>query len=119
MTLLGIVYIIFPVSIISIFNSHPEVISIGRKLVRIIGGSFGFVGLAIILGRAINGAGDTFSPMIITIIGLLVLRVGLSALFSWKIGLTGIWLGIAVSSVRQGLIITFWFNKGRWKLKEI
>ncbi len=119
MTLLGIIYIIFPVSVIRIFNDHPEVISIGRKLVRIIGGSFGFVGLAIILGRAINGAGDTLSPMIITIIGLLVLRLGLSALFSWKIGIVGIWFGIAVSSVIQGLMITFWFNKGRWKLKEI
>jgi len=119
MTFFGIIYIIFAQNIIAFFNDNPEVVKIGITYLYVIGGTLGFIGLSIILGRALNGAGDTISPMIITAIGLLAFRIGLAFLFSWKWGLIGIWLGIAASSVIQGLMIAFWFNTGRWKFKEI
>lgn len=119
MTFLGIVYIIFPRVILGIFNKDPNVTKIGIICLRIMAAAYGFIGLAIILGRALGGAGDTISPMVITAIGLLAFRIGLSLLFSQRFGLTGIWLGIAASSVIQGLMVAFWFNTGRWKLKKV
>ena len=115
----GIAYIIFSGGIISIFNTHPEVVKTGTSYLRIIGGTFGFIGFSIILGRALNGAGDTISPMIMTAIGLLGLRIGLSLLLSSKFGLFGIWFGIASSSTIQGLMTIFWFSTGRWKSKQV
>lgn len=119
MTLFGIVYIVFAPSIIGVFNTHPEVIETGTNYLHIVAGAIGFVGLSIILGRALNGAGDTVSPMVITGIGLLALRLGLCLLFSWKLRLTGIWFGIAASTVIQGLMMCFWFRAGKWKLKQV
>lgn len=119
MIFLGIIYIILPKTILGIFNKDPGVIKVGVTCLRIMAVSYGFIGLAIILSRALNGAGDTVSPMVTTAIGLLGLRVGLSLLFSWKLGLIGIWIGIASSSVIQGLMVAFWFNTGRWKSKEV
>jgi putative MATE family efflux protein len=72
MTLFGIAYIIFSRSIIGIFNAHPEVIKTGISCLHIIAGTFGFMGLSAILGRALSGAGDTISPMVITAITPLV-----------------------------------------------
>jgi putative MATE family efflux protein len=119
MTFFGIVYIVFSRSIIGTFNEHPEVIRIGVNYMYIIAGTFGFIGLSVVLGRALNGAGDTISPMIITAIGFIGFRVSLSLLFSSKLGLKGVWFGIAASTIIQGLIMIFWFNTGRWKLKQI
>ena len=119
MTFFGIVYIIFSKSIIGVFNKDPEVIKNGVAYLYVIAGTLGFIGLSIILGRALSGAGDTISPMVITAIGLLVFRIGLALLFSWKLGLIGIWLGIAASNIMQGSMVSFWFSTGRWKLKQI
>ncbi|MCK5327717.1 MAG: MATE family efflux transporter [Candidatus Latescibacteria bacterium] len=119
MTVLGIFYIVFSRSIIGVFNKDPEVLRIGMQYLRICAGAFGFIGLSIILGRALSGAGDTVSPMVITAIGLLGIRLALSLLFSWKLGLTGIWLGITASTIIQGLMVGVWFHTGRWKLKRV
>jgi len=119
MTFCGIAYIIFSRSIIGLFDKSPEVIKTGTTYMHITAGTLGFIGLSIILGRALSGAGDTMSPMVITAIGLLVLRIGLSLLFSWKLGLIGIWFGIAASNIIQGSMVCFWFSTGRWKLKQI
>jgi putative MATE family efflux protein len=81
MTFIGIVYIIFARRIIAIFNTHPEVIRIGINHLHITSGTFGFIGLSIVLGRAFSGAGDTLSPMVISSISLLAFQVGLSLLF--------------------------------------
>ncbi|MCK5527869.1 MAG: MATE family efflux transporter, partial [Candidatus Latescibacteria bacterium] len=116
---LGILYIVFSRSIIGVFNKDPEVLRIGMQYLRICAGAFGFIGLSIILGRALSGAGDTVSPMVITAIGLLGIRLALSLLFSWKLGLTGIWLGITASTIIQGLMVGVWFHTGRWKLKRV
>jgi len=119
MTFFGIAYIIFSSGVIGIFNRDPEVVKTGGIYLYITAGTLGFIGLSIILGRALSGAGDTISPMVITAIGLLALRIGLSLLFSWKMGLIGIWFGIAASNVIQGSMVCFWFSTGRWKLKQI
>ena len=119
MAFMGLIYIIFARDIISIFNDHPEVLKTGVVYLRILASTFGIIAFGIILGRALNGAGDTVSPMIITAIGLLGFRIGLSLILTQSLGLMGIWIGIASSSVIQGLMVTAWFSTGRWKLKKV
>jgi putative MATE family efflux protein len=119
MAFLGLIYIIFARSIIGIFNDHPEVLKVGVVYLRILASTFGIIAFGIILGRALNGAGDTVSPMIITAVGLLGFRIGLSLILTQSLGLMGIWIGIASSSIIQGLMVTAWFSTGRWKLKKV
>ena len=119
MALLGIMFIVFPRSVIGFFNDNPEVLKIGAEYMYILAGTFGFIGLSIILGRALSGAGDTVSPMVITAIGFVGLRITLALLLSSAFGLKGVWFGIAISTVIQGLMVVFWFNTGRWKLKQV
>jgi putative MATE family efflux protein len=119
MAFMGLIYITFARSIISIFNDHPEVLKVGVVYLRILASTFGIMAFGIILGRALNGAGDTVSPMIITAVGLLGFRIGLSLILTQSLELMGIWIGIASSSIIQGLMVTAWFSTGRWKLKKV
>jgi putative MATE family efflux protein len=119
MAFIGIIYIIFARTIISVFNAHPEVVRIGVVQQYVTAGAFGIIGASIVLGRAFNGAGDTLSPMIITCSTLLIFQTGLSLFLSWKLGIIGVWFGFTISSIIQGLTLMFWFNTGRWKLKKI
>jgi len=119
MTLLGIAYIVFARGVIGFFNAEHGIVNTGVVYMRIVAGTYGFIGLAIIFGRAFNGAGDTVSPMIMTFIGFIGLRISLSFLFSSVFGLNGVWFAIAVSTIIGGLMSAFWFNTGRWKLKQV
>jgi len=76
--------------------------------------------LSIVLGRAMNGAGDTFSPMNITAVSFLGFRLPLAYVFAQvlKLATTGIWAGIAVSNVVQGSAMAWWFKKGKWKSNQ-
>lgn len=111
--------IIFARNIVSIFNLNPEIVKIGGSYIRFISSTFFFMALSIVLSRAMNGAGDTLSPMVITAISVFVLRIPLVLFLAKSWATTGIWTGIAISNVAQGLITTFWFTRGRWKHKAI
>ncbi|MFH1006652.1 MAG: MATE family efflux transporter [Candidatus Latescibacterota bacterium] len=119
MTVFGIAYILFSRSIFGVFTDDPGVVHIGTQILQISAGFFGFIGIAIILSRALAGAGDTLSPMVITAIGLLVIRLALALLFSWKLGLVGIWLGMTAGITIHGVMVAAWFHTGRWKLKRV
>lgn len=113
------ILIIFAGNIVSIFNLTPEIVRIGGSYIRFISSTFFFMALSIVLSRAMNGAGDTLSPMLITAISVFVLRIPLVLFLAQIWATTGIWTGIAISNVAQGLITTFWFTRGRWKHKAI
>ncbi|MFC1719404.1 MATE family efflux transporter [Candidatus Poribacteria bacterium] len=115
----GIGFIVFSRSIVGSFSADPDVIRTGVSYINVIACTFGFIGLGIIFSRAFSGAGDTISPLIITAIGFVGLRVSLSILLSSLIGLKGVWFGVTISTVVQGLMAAFWFNTGRWKSKKV
>ncbi len=119
MTVMGIFCLLFATPLIRIFNTDPEVVQQGILYLYVTAGAFGFIGISIILGRAFNGAGDTISPTVITGIALFLLRIPLvlSGAYLWQA--FGLFLGIAVSTVLQGLLMIFWFRRGGWKYKKI
>jgi len=119
MTFFGILYIVFARDIIGFFNTDADVLKTGVSYIYIIACTFGFIGFGVVFSRAFSGAGDTVSPLIITAIGFVGLRVSLSVLLSSLIGLKGVWFGVTISTVVQGLIAAFWFSKGHWKSKKI
>lgn len=107
--------------LIGIFNRHPDVIEIGSHYLRVVSPFYVFVALGIVLTRALNGAGDSMSPMIITILSLWGLQIPLAILFSriWQPATVGIWWAIVVAFVAQGLMVAFWFETGRWQKARV
>ncbi|MCD4783267.1 MAG: MATE family efflux transporter [Candidatus Eremiobacteraeota bacterium] len=119
MTVSAVLFFIFAENIVSMFNKDPAVIRDGVLFIRYFSPTFLFIGLSISMEKALNGAGDTISPMIITLIGLYVVRIPIVIYLMNHFGMEGIWMGIAISSIIGGLIFCGWFRVGRWKLKKI
>ena len=72
---------------------------------------------SLILGQAMNGAGDTATPTLVNAIGQLGVRIPLAYLLALTVGMgpTGIWLGLNGSDVAQGLGMILLFKSGHWK----
>jgi len=101
--------------LIAVFNADSRVVATGASFLRWFSATFAFMAFSIVLGRAMNGAGDTFWPMLITAVSMLALRIPLAWGLSVPWGETGIWAGVAMSNVAQGLLFAAAFHWGRWK----
>jgi putative MATE family efflux protein len=114
---LATIFIIFAPQLVAIFAKQPEVIRIGTSFLRYLGVTFPFLALSLVLGQAMNGAGDTAAPTIISAIGQLGVRIPLAYIFALVVGMgsSGIWLGINASDIAQGLGMVFLFRSGHWK----
>ena len=119
MAVIGAIFLVFPETFIRIFTADTGVVEIGIVYLRFLAPTFGFIGFSLVLGKALNGAGDTFSPMVITLGSQLVVGLGLVIILSHLIGLNGVWIGIALSNIVQGCAMWLWYHTGRWKSIKI
>lgn len=110
----------FPAQIISVFNNNPEVVKIGVDFLKIVGLSFGFLGVRIVIGGSFRGAGNTVAAMVLAVVALWGFRVPLAKLLSeyFQMGTTGIWWGMFMSNLLSAIIGAIWFKKGSWKEKK-
>jgi len=113
---IAVVFIIFAPYIVGIFNDHPEVIEIGSSFLQYLAVTFPFLAFSLVLGQAMNGAGDTKTPTIVNAIGQLLFRIPLAYIFALALdmGPSGIWLGINASDIVQGIGMIFIFRSGHW-----
>lgn len=121
MAVAAVALVAFAPPIIRIFNTDPEVVRTGSTYLRIVSPCYIFTALALVLGRALNGAGDSLAPMVITVLSLWGLQVPLAL---WLARHThpptrGIWWAIVAATVVHGLLIAGWFETGKWKHKRV
>ena len=116
----GVMFFAFPRQIASIFISDPQVVEIGIGYLRILALSQMFMALEIVFEGSFAGAGNTIPPMIVSISGSLA-RIPIAYLLAvhWGMGITGVWWAIASTSVVKGIVLTYWFSRGRWKSQKI
>ena len=108
-------------AIVRIFNSDPELVRMTSTYVRIMSASFVFMCGSTVFSQALNGAGDTIPPMVVSIASLwgvdLPLAYVIPRITGW--GVYGIAVAaVAASTVRVILYICF-FQWGKWKEKKI
>jgi putative MATE family efflux protein len=99
----------------------PAVLSLGTEYLRIVSPSLLAMTLGIVLGRALDGAGNTVPAMVVNLVSLWGVEVGVSYLLSTalNLGATGIWWGRAIAGVVNGLMFALWFRLGRWKGQRV
>lgn len=116
----GLLFILVPERVMAFFTVDPEVIQLGVPYLQLMYWGFLFMAVGMIFERALGGSGDTVSPLVITGIGLMGLKIPL-ALFlphSLGFGVFGLWLAIAVSYGAWGVAMALWFHRGGWKEKK-
>jgi putative MATE family efflux protein len=114
-------FMVLAPALIRVFNGEPEVVRIGSRYLLIVSPFYIFAALGIVLGRALNGAGDSMAPMVITILTLWGLQVPLAIWWSrlWQTPTQGVWWAIAAAMTVNGLLVAGWFETGRWTGKRI
>lgn len=121
MILFALPYLVFPGLIMRIFINDAEVIKEGIHYLGIVYVGLIFVIYPTIYGGVFQGAGDTFPPMISSLIANVVVKL-LAAYYFSKVlllGTNGIWAAIALSVVVEALIISIYFKQEKWKEKSI
>jgi putative MATE family efflux protein len=107
--------------VVRFFNSDPYVVEFGREGLRIIGFSLIFSGMGVAMAQGLNGAGETFPPMVINLLTLWGVQIPVGYILArwagW--GTTGVWIGLGLANLSNGLVMTYWFRRGRWKQRQV
>lgn len=121
MTAIAAGLMIFAPHLIRFFNSEPDVVRIGAGYLQIVSPCYIFAALGIVLNRALNGAGDSMGPMVITVSALWGLQVPLAMVLPRFMSQPthGIWWAIVIAIVVQGLLSSWWFEQGAWMMKKV
>ncbi len=115
----GIIIIVSGRPLISLFNTDPDVISIGSHYIFIVGGFYVIFSSMLVITGTLRGAGDTFIPMLVTIASLWLIRVPVSVWLSRLMGTDGIWWGVPIGWGVGLLLSVGYYASGRWKKNRI
>ena len=110
----------FGETIFAFFIDEQEVIQEGAGYLQIIAIFEIFLGFEIVFEGAFAGAGNTVPPMLISV-PLTWARIPL-ALFlahNMDMGSQGVWWAISTTTGLKGVVMAFWFRRGRWKEKQV
>ncbi|MEW9094546.1 MAG: MATE family efflux transporter [Clostridiaceae bacterium] len=109
MTLCGVMFLLFPRFLISLFISKNEVdvISLGATCLMIASIEQPFMGVHMILSGALNGAGDTKTPFIVSFISNWFIRLPLMIYFIYvlKSSVAWVWVITGIQWIFQGTVM--------------
>lgn len=101
------------------FTDDKAVIDIGSEYLTIVSLFYLVFAFMFTFNGVMRGAGDTFVPMIISLISLWLIRIPFAVFLSDRFGETGIWWSFPMSWA-TGLIMSWiYYMTGRWKKKVI
>jgi Na+-driven multidrug efflux pump len=112
---------------LSLLIDSPPVVRTGLWPMVLAGLAQPGFAVAIVMGSALKGAGETIWPMLSTIVGMFAIRVPamLIALHLFvamghrELGLVAVWVGILVDLNARGLFNLAVFARGRWRHKRV
>jgi putative MATE family efflux protein len=118
MALLGGLFVALGPAIVRLFGvQNADLARMATTAIRISALElFGLCSLMVMAG-CLRGAGDTRTPMTVTLAGTLLFRVPTTYLFAITLGagLRGVWLATAVDWSMRALIMFFLYVRGGWK----
>jgi putative MATE family efflux protein len=122
--LVSIIFIAIPDAFIGAFidqTLEPVVMQSGVTCLRVV--SFGFFVYALgqVMVNAINGAGDTATPIWINFIAFWLMEIPLAFLFAkvMDLHIHGVCYAILIADTTLTLIALAVFRRGKWKLTEV
>ena len=101
------------------FTNDTKVIDIGSEYLTIVSLFYLVFAFMFTFNGVMRGAGDTFIPMIFTLVSLWLIRIPFAIFLSNRFGEAGIWWSFPMSWA-TGLIMSWiYYLTGRWKKKVI
>ena len=112
---LGVILAIYSRELATFFINDVDVVDKAVVFVWILGIMQPFMAIEFSIGGAVRGAGDTKSPLIITLIGLVLVRVPLALIF-YNLGLSIEWIyaTLIADYFLKGMLLAVRYKSRRW-----
>lgn len=118
--ILALIFIFFGGDIVGLYNSDPEIIRMGGRIMLFVAFLQPFQSSQFIIAGGLRGAGDTKTTAKITFITVLIVRPVLAIiLVKLGLGLYGAWLAVAADQLLRSLLVLLRYQSGKWKLIKI
>ena len=115
---IGLIFFFFPRQLLGIFGMHdPAVIALGTQLLRVLSFSGLFIAVALTYTGALQGTGDTKSPLYISIVSQVIVPLGICFTIRHLGTLQPIhiWLAILLGHASRCLLSVWRFNQEKWR----
>jgi putative MATE family efflux protein len=114
----GLAFTTVPATLLGVFGMNDaDVLRIGSQLLRYLTVSGFFVTVALVYNGALQGTGDTKSPLYISIVSQIVVPLGFCAAMDALHGLRSadIWTAIVMGHVTRCTLGVLRFRQGKWR----
>jgi len=119
--LMGVGFFVWRGFLVGMYSDNPEVQRLGEMCLIFVALAQPFLSVALVLGQALRGAGDTRATLVYTFVGVWVARVGLGYALGivLGLGLFGMWLGWISDFIARAALVFLRFRAGRWKTLRV
>ena len=117
MSTFGLLFFIMPQFLVSLFTNDKDVIELSTMALKIVSICQPFSGASMVLA----GAGDTKSVLLITYLGIFLVRIPITYLFLdvLNFGLAGAWIVMTIDLVIRSSLAFYIFRRGKWKYLQV
>lgn len=117
MSVMGVIFFVFPDTIVGLFSRDPDVIDLAKICLRIVALSQPALAWVMVLAGSLRGAGDTRYAMYITGIGIWGVRLTLAYLFAITLGygLVGAWVAMIIDLFVRAALLLMRYRRGKWQ----
>jgi putative MATE family efflux protein len=120
MSAVGVAFFFLAAPLVRLFLRGPDAeptVGVAAMCLAISAFEQPFMALAMALGGALRGAGDTRSPVIVGLIGVWGVRIPLAWVLAFPagLGLNGIWITMIADWAVRTAVFSVLYRKGAWK----
>ncbi len=117
MAFVGVGFYLFSGTLAGIFTDDASVRDLAAAYLIINSVCEPFMAMGMVLTGALQGAGDTIRPTVITFFTMWIVRIPLAVwlMFNRDMQTRGAWWSMCISAIIGGLLTTALFQSGRWK----
>jgi putative efflux protein, MATE family len=121
MSTFGLLFFIIPQFLVSLFTKDKDVIKLATMALKIVSICQPFSGASMVLAGALRGAGDTKSVLLITYLGIFLIRIPITYLFLdvLNFGLAGAWIVMTIDLAIRSSLAFYIFRRGKWKYLQV
>jgi len=121
MGLVMLLFLFFSNPIVRLFTADVAVIDYGTRSLEIFGSGFILYGIAMVMTQALNGAGDTRTPTVISFVCFWLFQIPLAYLLSEGLHMqsSGAIAAIPIAETSIAVVSWYYFRRGKWKTIQI
>ncbi|MEE8147182.1 MAG: MATE family efflux transporter [Longimicrobiales bacterium] len=119
---IGAAFVTIPAALLGVFGMEdPVVVGLGVQLLGYLSISGLFITVALAYTGALQGTGDTKSPLYISIVSQIVVPLGMCAVIQgvWSLQPADIWLAIVIGHATRCILSVGRFKQEKWRHIEV